>query len=85
MYVFAELPLGLSYERQQQLGKVWRFSARSTPIKKFYNNVAHSYRRVGHILGCDGCIVSLRCAYGCRMFFHLTVPAHIHYHNDNDD
>ena len=48
MYVFADMPLGPSYERQQQLGKVGYRSARSTPIKKFYNNVAHSYRKVGH-------------------------------------
>ena len=48
MYVFADLPLGPSYERQKVLGKVGLHSARSYPIKKFYNNAAHSYKRVGH-------------------------------------
>ncbi|XP_070200699.1 cell surface hyaluronidase CEMIP2-like [Littorina saxatilis] len=47
MYVMADMPLGLSFERQKILGKVKNDSARHTPIKNFYNNVAHSYQRSG--------------------------------------
>ena len=51
MYVFADMPIGTSYARQKVLGKVGLNSARSYPIKKFYNNVAHSYKRVGYFFG----------------------------------
>ncbi|XP_070199288.1 cell surface hyaluronidase-like isoform X2 [Littorina saxatilis] len=47
MFVYADLPLGPSYERQKILGKVKPYTARSTGIKKFYNNVAHSNKRSG--------------------------------------
>ena len=59
IYVFANLPLGPSFQRQQQLENGVKFaSARSYPIKKFYNNIAHSNRRVGHFRDCAVCIYS---------------------------
>ena len=52
MFVFADLPLTHSFVRQQVLGEVKNYSVIHFPIKKFYNNVAHSYKLVGilHIM-----------------------------------
>ncbi|XP_076471805.1 cell migration-inducing and hyaluronan-binding protein-like [Babylonia areolata] len=50
MYVFADVPLGPSYDRQLVLGKVTPGHAKSYPIKRFYNNVAHSNERSGIFL-----------------------------------
>nr|KAG5690766.1 hypothetical protein BaRGS_013056 [Batillaria attramentaria] len=47
MYVFADKPLGDSAERQQELGKVLPYSLRHIPVKRFYNNVAHSNVKSG--------------------------------------
>ncbi|KAK7090198.1 cell surface hyaluronidase-like [Littorina saxatilis] len=47
MYVFADVPLGPSFERQLILKNVKKHSARSSGIKLFSNNTAHSYLRSG--------------------------------------